>query len=128
MTQNLETMRELVSRLAEADIAYYKHDDPVMTDREYDAHYEQLAALERQYGVILSGSPTQKVSGGILTGLTEVRHTKPMLSAAKTKSVDEAVRFIGGRQAVVSWKLDGLTLVLRYEGGNRLHGRRRAGS
>ena len=66
-----------------------------MTDREYDALYDELKMLEDASGITLSGSPTQKVSGEILDGLTEVEHTRPMLSAAKTKSVDEIVRFIG---------------------------------
>jgi len=117
MTQQIETMKELVGRIALADAAYFKYDAPIMSDREYDGLCNELAELERATGIILSGSPTQKVSGAILESLTQVRHTKPMLSAAKTKSVDEVVKFIGGRPAVMSWKLDGLTLVLRYENG-----------
>ena len=110
-------MKELVGILKRADTAYYKHDAPVMTDREYDALFDELKMLEDNSGIVLSGSPTQKVSGEILEGLTEVEHTRPMLSAAKTKSVDEIVRFISSHAALVSWKLDGLTLVLRYEDG-----------
>ena len=110
-------MKELVGILKRADTAYYKHDDPIMTDREYDALFDELKMLEDNSGIVLSGSPTQKVSGEILEGLTEVEHTRPMLSAAKTKSVDEIVRFISSHAALVSWKLDGLTLVLRYEDG-----------
>jgi DNA ligase (NAD+) len=117
MAQSIETMRELVSRLMEADVAYHKNDSPIMTDREYDELYDRLAELERETGIVLSGSPTQKASGEVLEGLVQVRHTKPMLSAQKTKSVDEIIKFIGGKQAFVSWKLDGLTLVLRYENG-----------
>lgn len=110
-------MKELVGILKRADTAYYKHDDPIMTDREYDALFDELKMLEDNSGIVLSGSPTQKVSGEILEGLTEVEHTRPILSAAKTKSVDEIVRFISSHAALVSWKLDGLTLVLRYEDG-----------
>ena len=110
-------MKELIGILRRADTAYYKYDAPIMTDREYDALYDELAMLEDASGIVISGSPTQKVSGEILEGLTEVEHTRPMLSAAKTKSVDEIVRFIGSHAALVSWKLDGLTLVLRYEEG-----------
>lgn len=110
-------MRKLITELTEADIAYYKHDDPVMTDREYDRKLDQLRSLEEESGIILSGSQTQKVSGEILEELVSVRHTKPMLSAGKTKSVDELVKFAGGRDVVLSWKMDGLTLVLRYESG-----------
>ena len=107
-------MRKLITELTEADIAYYKHDDSVMTDREYDRKLDQLRSMEEESGIILSGSPTQKVSGEILEELVSVRHTKPMLSADKTKSVDELVKFAGGRDVVLSWKMDGLTLVLRY--------------
>ena len=78
-------MKELVGILKRADTAYYKHDDPIMTDREYDALFDELKMLEDNSGIVLSGSPTQKVSGEILEGLTEVEHTRPMLSAAKTK-------------------------------------------
>jgi DNA ligase (NAD+) len=117
MRKNIETVKEMVARLREADTAYYKHDNPTMTDREYDRLYDELAKLEAETGIILSGSPTQKVSGEILEGLTPVRHTKPMLSAGKTKSEAEIVKFIGGKAAVILWKLDGLTLVLRYENG-----------
>lgn len=116
-TPDIQRMKELIGILKRADTAYYKHDDPIMTDREYDALFDELKMLEDNSGIVLSGSPTQKVSGEILEGLTEVEHNRPMLSAAKTKSVDEIVRFIGSHAALVSWKLDGLTLVLRYEDG-----------
>ena len=116
--QNLmQHMRELIDRIKAADVAYYRDDNPTMTDREYDLLVEELKGLETTTGLILSGSPTQTVSGEILKELTPVRHTKPMLSADKTKSVDEMLRFANGRPVVLSWKLDGLTLVLRYEGG-----------
>lgn len=116
--QNLmQHMRELIDRIKAADVAYYRDDNPTMTDREYDLLVDELKELEATTGLILSGSPTQTVSGEILKELTPVRHTKPMLSADKTKSVDEMLRFANGRPVVLSWKLDGLTLVLRYEGG-----------
>ena len=114
---NLERMRELIEQLTEADIAYYKNDAPIMTDLEYDRLTEELAALEHDTGLVLSGSPTQKVSGEILENLAEVRHTKPMLSAGKTKSIEDLIRFAAGRAVLLSWKMDGLTLVLRYEYG-----------
>lgn len=114
---NLEQMRELIERLTEADIAYYKNDAPIMTDLEYDRLTEELASLEHDIGLVLSGSPTQKVSGEILESLAEVRHTKPMLSAGKTKSIEDLIRFAAGRAVLLSWKMDGLTLVLRYEYG-----------
>ena len=110
-------MRELIKQLNEADVAYYRDDRPVITDREYDAMMDELQKLEAETGVVLSGSPTQKVSGEILEELTPVRHTKPMLSADKTKSIDDLVRFAGDQPVLLSWKMDGLTLVLRYENG-----------
>ena len=110
-------MHELIRQIIEADIAYYKNDMPIMTDREYDVLYNKLIELEKDTGLVLSGSPTQKTPGEILESLNQVRHTRPMLSAQRTKSIDEIIEFIGGRKAFVSWKLDGLTLVLRYENG-----------
>lgn len=111
-------MRELICKIKEADTAYYKYDNPSMTDREYDLLVDELKGLETETGLTLSGSPTQMVSGDILEELTPVRHTKPMLSADKTKSVDDLVRFAAGRDVLLSWKMDGLTLVLRYENGS----------
>lgn len=113
----VQHMRVLIDRIKAADVAYYRDDNPTMTDREYDLLVDELDKLEAVTGTILSGSPTLAVPGEILKGLKTVRHTKPMLSADKTKSVDELIRFANGRPVVLSWKLDGLTLVLRYEGG-----------
>ena len=113
----LERMRALIERLTEADVAYFKNDEPIMSDWEYDQLTDELASLEHDTGLVLSGSPTQKVSGEILETLTEVRHTKPMLSAGKTKSVEDLVKFAAKRPVLLSWKMDGLTLVLRYESG-----------
>lgn len=114
---NLLRMKELIEILKEADVAYYRDDTPTMTDLEYDLLTDELLKLEAKTGQILSGSPTQKVSGEILEELTPVRHTKPMLSAKKTKSIEDLVRFADHRPVLVSWKLDGLTIVLRYENG-----------
>ena len=114
---NILRMKELIEILKEADVAYYRDDNPTMTDLEYDLLTDELLKLEAKTGQILSGSPTQKVSGEILEELTPVRHTKPMLSAKKTKSIEDLVRFADHRPVLVSWKLDGLTIVLRYENG-----------
>lgn len=113
----ITVMRELIDQLREADIAYYRDDAPILTDLEYDRLTDELKKLEAETGLTLSGSPTQKVSGEILEELTPVRHSKPMLSADKTKSVEDLIRFAGKRDVMLSWKLDGLTLVLRYVGG-----------
>lgn len=110
-------MKELIDKLKVADVAYYRDDNPIMTDREYDLLTDELQKLEAETGQILSGSPTQKVSGEILEELIPVRHTKPMLSAKKTKSVEDLISFAAHRPVLVSWKLDGLTIVLRYEDG-----------
>lgn len=112
-----EQMQQLIQKLRQADIAYYKHDAPVMSDLEYDRLMDELVALEEKSGVILSGSPTQRVAGEILETLAAVRHTKPMLSAAKTKSLEDLKRFASSRDVLLSWKMDGLTLVLRYANG-----------
>lgn len=117
---NLERMKELVEILIKADIAYYRDECPIMSDREYDRLYDELASLEHDTKLILSGSPTQKVSGEIMEGLTEVIHSKPMLSADKTKSINDLVNFAAGKDVILSWKLDGLTLVLRYENGKMI--------
>ncbi len=115
--KNLEKMKELVSILHDADMAYYRDDHPAISDLTYDRFFDELRKLEKETGVVLSNSPTARVSGEILPELKEVRHTKPMLSVDKTKSLDDIAKFVGKKAAVISWKLDGLTLVLRYRKG-----------
>lgn len=116
-------MRELVELMQIESDAYYLRDDPIVTDHEYDAQFDELQHLEQETGVILGGSPTQKVGGGVLDGLKKVTHPKSMLSADKTKSIDEIISFIkkapaNGVLAHISWKLDGLTLVATYKNGD----------
>lgn len=82
---NLLRMKELIDKLKEADVAYYRDDSPIMSDREYDELTTELQQLESKTGVILSGFPTQRVSGEILESLTPVPHTRPMLSARRPK-------------------------------------------
>lgn len=112
-----EQMKALIARLLEADEAYYGRDDPIMSDYEYDRLYDELVRLEKESGIVLAASPTQRVPGEVLDSLATVTHTKPMLSAGKTKAINEIFKFIGGKKVILSWKLDGLTLVLRYKEG-----------
>lgn len=81
----MERMRELIQAITAADEAYYKKEDPVMTDLEYDQLYDELVTLEKTSGIVLSSSPTQRVPGNVLESLTAVRHSRPMLSADKRK-------------------------------------------
>ena len=127
MVKSIKEMQDLTKKLMAADIAYYKYDAPVMTDREYDAMYDELLKLEKITGIVLSGSPTQKTSGEVLESLTQVRHTRPMLSVQKTKSIEDIAKFIGGMKSVITWKLDGLSLVLRYENGQLIQALTRGG-
>ena len=113
----INRMKEIIPVIKEADDAYYKYSNPIMTDFRYDQLWDELKSLEESTGIILTNSPTQKVSGDILSELTPVQHTKPMLSADKTKSVEDLIKFAAGKPVVISWKMDGLTLVLRYANG-----------
>ena len=115
--EKIERIKELVGLLSNASDAYYVNDRPIMTDKEYDALYDELDVLEKQTGYILSSSVTQKVQGKVLDGFQKVTHSKPMLSAAKTKDVNEIKKFIGNNHFYCSYKLDGLTLVCIYENG-----------
>lgn len=118
----IKRIKELVDALHKASIAYYRDDNPVMSDKQYDDLYDELAALEKETGIILAGSPTQKVQGYILDGFRKVQHSKPMLSAAKTKDVDEIKRFVADKDFYCSYKLDGLTTVVKFENGRFMQG------
>lgn len=113
----LNRIKELVNKLHKASVAYYKYDNPVMSDKQYDDLYDELEQLENETNIILAGSPTQKVQGYILKGLEKQKHSKPMLSAAKTKDAKEIESFVKGKDFYCSYKLDGLTLVVIYEDG-----------
>ena len=115
--ETTEQMKVYIEQMHAADKAYYNAGTPILTDYEYDQMFDALKKLEQEAGVILSGSPTHRVSGEVLDELHKVQHTRPMLSADKTKSVDDVIKFIDGRPCVLSWKLDGSTMVLRYEDG-----------
>jgi DNA ligase (NAD+) len=94
MTDSIERMRELIAQIKEADTAYYKHDRPQITDRLYDEMVDELKEIEASTGINLSGSPTQYVPGELLETLEKVEHTRPMLSADRTKSMDDVEHFI----------------------------------
>lgn len=113
----IERIKELVELLNKASDAYYVNDKPIMSDKQYDELYDELEALEKETGYILASSVTQKVQGKVLDGFKKVTHSKPMLSAAKTKDVNEIKKFIGNNDFYCSYKLDGLTLVVVYENG-----------
>lgn len=115
--QEIKRIKELVSILNKASYAYYAKDNPIMSDKQYDDLYDELSGLESSTGVILVGSPTQKVQGTCIESLKKVKHSKPMLSANKTKNINEIKKFIGNHPCVMSWKEDGLTIVLRYVNG-----------
>ncbi|MDR2650215.1 MAG: NAD-dependent DNA ligase LigA [Clostridiales bacterium] len=113
----LARMKELIMLLNEASRAYYNNESSLISDLEYDRLYDELEALERCQNVILGGSPTQKVGYTVSSALEKVRHETPMLSLDKTKSAEKLKSFLGGETGMLSWKLDGLTIVLRYADG-----------
>lgn len=110
-------MKELIAQLNAADAAYFQKDDPIMTDRQYDKLLLELTMLEKATGVHFADSPVGRVPADAKQGLTTVRHSKPMLSCQKTKEPEEVLDFANGQDTVLSWKMDGLTLVLRYQKG-----------
>lgn len=117
MSVKTDRMKELVKILREAGRAYYAEDRELMSNLEYDKLYDELLELEQETGTILAGSPTVNVGYEVLDELPKERHERPMLSLDKTKSVEELRDFLGSQEALISWKLDGLTIVLTYEDG-----------
>ncbi len=108
---------ELVKKLNEASKAYYKEDVEIMSNLQYDKLYEELENLEKETGIVLSNSPTQKVGYEILETLPKEAHKSRMLSLDKTKEVAQLESWLGNQKGLLSWKLDGLTVVLTYENG-----------
>ncbi|MCI6887875.1 MAG: NAD-dependent DNA ligase LigA [Lachnospiraceae bacterium] len=113
----LQRMKELSAVLLEASKAYYQESREIMSNFEYDRLYDELLQLERETGTVLAGSPTQKVGYEILSELPKEAHESPMLSLDKTKEVAVLQDWLGNQKGLLSWKLDGLTIVLTYEGG-----------
>ena len=92
----LNRIKEIIDLLNKASYAYYAKDNPIMSDKQYDDLYDELSELELSTGIILVGSPTQKVQGTCIESLKKVKHSKPMLSANKTKDINEIKKFISG--------------------------------
>ena len=114
-------MKELIDILNKAAAVYYQGKDEIMSNFEYDRMYDELSALEKESGLVLAGSPTQKVGYEVLSELPKQTHPSPMLSLDKTKQVDELSSWLGGKEGILSWKMDGLTVVLTYENGELLN-------
>ena len=110
-------MQDLVQQLNKAAAVYYQGKDEIMSNYDYDRLYDELAALEKETGIILAGSPTQRVGYEVLSELPKETHAAPMLSLDKTKSVDALASWLDGQNGLLSWKMDGLTIVLTYENG-----------
>lgn len=117
MSSKLERINELVKKLNEASKAYYQGEKEIMSNFEYDALYDELVELEKETGVVLASSPTVNVGYEVLSELPKEQHEKPMLSLDKTKEVQVLKEWTGEQRAVLSWKLDGLTIVLTYRNG-----------
>ena len=112
-----DRIKELVNILNEAAKVYYSGTDEIMSNYEYDKLYDELLKLEEETGIVLSASPTQRVGYETLSELQKETHESPMLSLDKTKSVEALADFTGAHKSVLSWKLDGLTVVLTYNEG-----------
>lgn len=112
-----DRIKELVDTLNKAAKVYYSGTDEIMSNLEYDRLYDELKALEDETGIVLAGSPTHKVGYETLSELPKEEHERPMLSLDKTKSVEELAAFAGTHKSLLSWKLDGLTVVVTYRDG-----------
>ena len=118
MEAKKQRLQELVNLLNEAGKAYYQNADEIMSNYEYDKLYDELLTLEKETGIVLSNSPTVNVGYEVISELPKERHERPMLSLDKTKDVQELKAFVGNQKALMSWKMDGLTIVLTYRDGN----------
>lgn len=116
-TAAMNRMKELVKKLDRAARAYYQEDIELISNREYDQMYDELQALEKETGTVLANSPTAKVGYEAVDQLPKEEHESPMLSLDKTKDREVLREFIGNHETLLSWKLDGLTIVLTYENG-----------
>lgn len=117
MEKEILRIKELVTLLSEAGKAYYQESREIMSNFEYDKLYDELLELEQKTGVVLSGSPTRKVGYEVLSELSKETHPSPMLSLDKTKETSALQEWLGEKEGLLSWKMDGLTIVLTYENG-----------
>ena len=112
-----ERIKELVDILNKASKAYYQDAKEIMSNFEYDALYDELVQLEKDTGIVLANSPTVNVGYEVVSELPKEQHESPMLSLDKTKEVSVLADFAGDKKSLLSWKLDGLTVVLTYQQG-----------
>ena len=117
MEKKRERMKELTELLTKAGKAYYQESREIMSNFEYDRLYDELQKLEEETGIVLAGSPTRQVGYEVLEELPKERHEQPMLSLDKTKEVEVLKDFVGAHKVLLSWKMDGLTVVLTYREG-----------
>ena len=113
----MERMKKLVDLCNQASKAYYQEAREIMSNLEYDALYDELQVLEKETGVVLSQSPTIHVGYELLSELPKEAHESPMLSLDKTKDIEELSAWLGDHEGLLSWKMDGLTIVLTYRDG-----------
>lgn len=116
--QNMKRMKELIQILNQASKAYYDEDREIMSNFEYDKLYDELVDLEKETGITLSNSPTINVGYEVVSSLPKEKHPEPMLSLDKTKDVEVLADWLGDHAGILSWKMDGLTVVLTYENGS----------
>ena len=110
-------IRSLIDLLNKANKAYYYGENEMMSNKEYDDLYDQLKRLEDESGIIYSDSPTQNLGDHVYSSLPKLKHESPMLSLDKTKDREALKKWLGNKEGVLSWKLDGLTVVLTYQDG-----------
>jgi len=122
MKKKKARIQELIVILNEASKKYYQEDTEIMSNYEYDALYDELAALEKETNFILSNSPTQSVGFELLSKLNKVTLSHPTLSLDKTKDLEKLATFLKDKNGILSWKLDGLTIVLKYQNGELAEG------
>ena len=117
MEDKRKRMEELVARLNRAGRAYYQESRELISNQEYDKLYDELQRLETETGIVLANSPTVHVGYEVISSLPKEQHPSPMLSLDKTKEVGALESWLGDKEGLLSWKLDGLTIVLTYQDG-----------